>query len=346
MGLKNGFTRLAFLLIFVFVCFSINSVFALPSVSERDKSCLLNASNGFSESDFLVVATSSELGNTYAYVGDSSLVYDLDFSGCGYVPESVSLFDEIISLNIEGLGLESFDFSIYPNLFEVYASNNQLSNVDSLGDNIEILDVSNNSITSSSRILELLELNLADLNIDHNPLGEAFYEELRDRGIAIDVIPSITIYLDGVVYSSTSIEYIAESCLLSWVVKYQFENIDLRDSNGNLLGYMGSSIILHEGVYSLRASYNGNDEVIVLSIRKPVVNLPVIPNENGEIINNTEEVESATDIEEVEAVIKDDEPVEETLLEVLPNTSDQFNWVWFILGLLLCVFGIKLYMVE
>ena len=144
------------------------------TVTDSQKACLLQATT-LIEQDFIRIATSSDL-----YEVDLNQIYELDYSACGYDPQLEYTFVNVHSLTIANLNLTQFDFSYFPNVLFIDASNNQLTDIQiSSANDLSwwmVLDLGNNNISSSNSIIELLTINPSLLlNINNNPLSDDFY---------------------------------------------------------------------------------------------------------------------------------------------------------------------------
>lgn len=202
--------RFSVLVFIMFVLCSFSSVSA-NSIKDNDKACLMLANEYISESDFVLVSTSSDLGNDYMYIGDSSYIYELDLSGCESIPNGIDVFNEVISLNVSNMGLSDISFiEALPNLMVVNASNNNLTSFPLVNDSVEEIYLENNSITDITNLFSILDSNPSFVfDIYGNKIGDIQYKQLvNNYAIAPFLAPNVdSVEINGIAYTEDIISY-------------------------------------------------------------------------------------------------------------------------------------------
>lgn len=308
-------------LLVIFVLFNFEIVFGM-NVNEEEKACLLQGSN-LVETDFITVGTSSDLNGTY-YV-DENLIYELDFSKCGFILETEEVLESVIQLDISYLNLTSFDLSKYPNVIYVNASYNNLTDItlNNTSDlyNLMELDVSNNNITYSQTILDLIEFNSTYVRIHNNPITNEYYHALYNLGVDLDYRPEFTIYLDDMPQIQNGlIVYIPISTPTDLFIDTKYAtSILLKNTTGTVLLYEPHMTLVPD-IYDITIS-NGRYYVEAQVEIQPITQSPPVPEQPSE---PEDENEPAPDEDKQEVEDNKDE-IEEEMNKPEDTTNEEID---------------------
>lgn len=310
-------------LLVIFVLFNFEIVFGMD-VNEEEKACLLQGSN-LVETDFIPVGTSSDLNGTY-YV-DEDLIFEVDFSKCGFVLDKEEVFENVIMLDISHLNLTTFDLSKYPNVIYVNASYNTLTDI-TISTSIDLsylmeLDISNNNITYSQTILDLIETNSIILFINNNPITNEYYHALYNLGVDLEYRPEFTIYLDDIPQISDEfIVYVPTATPTDLYIETKYAtSISLKTITGTEILYEPHMTLVPD-IYDITISngrYSVEAQVDIQQITQspPIPEQPSEPNEEEEPVPDEDKQEVEDNKNEMEEEINKPEDTTDEEIEII-----------------------------